>query len=72
LQIMQTTTRKVLPALLEAAKNDGILRRMIREGLPLTREKWINMAWLGHPPTPWTSEHEAEVPEPFQRPLHND
>jgi hypothetical protein len=62
-----TATIHIHPALLEAAKTDGILRRMIREGLPLTREKWINMAWLGHPPTPWTSEHEEEVPAPFQQ-----
>lgn len=39
---------------------------MINNGLPLTREKWISMNYLGHPPDPWTDEHEAEVPEPFQ------
>jgi hypothetical protein len=38
----------------------------------LTREKWISMNWLGHPPHPRASEHEAEVPEPFQRQLHAD
>jgi hypothetical protein len=68
---MQTPHQNVHPALLEAAKHSGVLRRMIREGLPLTREQWIRMAYLGHPPQPWTTEHEEEVPEPFQRPLHD-
>ena len=45
---------------------------MIKNGSPLTRAKWISMNWLGHPPHPWTSEHEAEVPAPFQRQLHPD
>jgi hypothetical protein len=45
---------------------------MIRGGAPLTREQWIISAYLGHPPHPWTSEHEAEVPAPFRRPLHDD
>jgi hypothetical protein len=35
---------------------------MIKTGAPLTREKWISMAYLGHPPKPWTAEHEEEVP----------
>jgi hypothetical protein len=64
--------RKIDPRILEAAKDDGILRHMIRAGVPLTREKWLSMNYLGHPPQPWTSEHEAEVPEPFRRPLHDD
>jgi hypothetical protein len=68
---MAETQRRIPPEILQAAKNDGILRRMIQSGAPLTRAKWINMNWLGNPPKPWTSEHEAEVPEPFQRPLHD-
>lgn len=67
--MVRVTQDKIDPRLLEAAKDDGILRRMIREHLPLTREKWISMNWLGHPPHPWTAEHEEEVPEPFKKPL---
>ena len=58
--------KQIDPRILEAAKDDGLLRRMIASGAPLTREKWIRMNWLGHPPKPRTSEHEAEVPPPFQ------
>lgn len=67
-----TDQRQIDPRILEAAKHSGTLRRIIRVGAPLTREKWINMAYLGHPPHPWTSEHEEEVPEPFHRELHPD
>ena len=63
---------KIDPRLLEAAQYSPTLKRMIKEGLPLTREKWISMNYLGHPPEPWTDEHEAEVPPPFQRQLHAD
>jgi hypothetical protein len=48
---MAETQRQIDPRILEAAKDDGTLRRMIRMGAPLTREKWISMNWLGHPPT---------------------
>ena len=64
--------RQIDPSVLEAAKDNGTLRRIIRVGAPLTREKWVSMNYLGHPPKPWTSEHEAEVPEPIRRQLYND
>lgn len=60
------TQPKIDPRLLEAAQYSPTLEHMINNGLPLTREKWISMNYLGHPPDPWTDEHEAEVPEPFQ------
>jgi len=68
---MQQHARKIDPRILEAAKDSGTLRLMIRTGAPLTREKWISMNYMGHPPEPWTSEAESEVPEPFRRPLHD-
>lgn len=40
---------------------------MLSSGGPLTRETYIQMAYGGTPPNPWTYEHEAELPEPFQR-----
>jgi hypothetical protein len=55
-----------LEQLKEIAKHDGVLADMIERDLPLTREGWISMNYLGHPPDQWTDEHEAEVPEPFQ------
>jgi hypothetical protein len=59
-------TTKIDPRLLEAARYSPTLKHMIKNGLPLTREKFISMNYLGHPPEPWTDEHEAELPEPFQ------
>jgi hypothetical protein len=49
------TPRQIDPELLRAAEDDGILRLMIKLGAPLTREKWISMNYLGHPPEPWTA-----------------
>ena len=65
-------TKQIDPRLLEAAKHSDILRHMIENGLPLTREKWISMAWGGHPPQPWTAENEEEVPAPLRKQLYND
>jgi hypothetical protein len=61
------TQRRVDPELLHAARHSPTLAYMIKNGLPLTREKWISMNYMGRPPAEWTAEHEAEVPEPFQR-----
>jgi hypothetical protein len=65
---MAEQPQQIDPRLLEAARYSGTLRHMIQDGLPLTREKWISMNYMGQPPEPWTAEHEAEVPEPFQNP----
>lgn len=39
---------------------------MRKNGVPLTRENYLHMAYLGEIPDPWTSEHEAELPKQFQ------
>ena len=39
---------------------------MLSSGGPLTREAYIEMAYGGTPPKPWTAEHEMELPAPFQ------
>src|SRR5208337_2594892 len=46
------------PSLVEAAKSDPTLAYMINKGIPLTRERWIKLNWLGDPPQPWGVEHE--------------
>ena len=56
------------PRLAWAAKSDPTLAYMIKEGLPLDRETWMDLDWLGHPPKPWCIEHEMEVPEFWQDP----
>jgi hypothetical protein len=61
-----TTKPEIDPRLLHEAQYSPTLARMIRERMPLTREKWISLNYLGHPPKPWTGEHEAEVPAPWR------
>jgi hypothetical protein len=63
-------SNEIDPRLIEAARHDGTLRHMIKNDLPLTREKWMAMNYLGDPPKPWTAEHEAEVPEPWRHERH--
>jgi hypothetical protein len=47
--------------------HDSIIRRMVRERLPMTRDVWIGLNYpFDGPPHPWTSEHEEEVPEPLR------
>ncbi len=53
------------PRLVEAAPT---LAYMINKGIPLTRERWIKLNWLGDPPQPWCIEHEMEVPAPWRDP----
>jgi hypothetical protein len=50
----------------EAAQYSRTLERMIREGMPLTREKWISLNFLGRPPKPWMGEHEGEMLIPLR------
>lgn len=48
------------------AEMDPVLDGMMHAGTPLTRENYIRENW-GDTPEPWTAEHEAELPAPFQR-----
>jgi hypothetical protein len=41
----------------------------INKDIPLTREGWIELNWLGDPPQPWRVEHEMEVTRALARPL---
>jgi hypothetical protein len=43
-------------------EDDDIVRYLKELGLPVTREAYIRVNWLGHPPEPWTEEHEQELP----------
>jgi hypothetical protein len=64
---IQQTQRRVDPELLHAAQHNPMLAYMIKNGLPLTRQTWIDLNWGGDTPKPWTAEDEAELPEPWQR-----
>ena len=49
----------------EEIETDLILRGMVRDKLPLTRENYIFRNW-GEMPEDWSAEHEAELPEKLQ------
>ena len=43
---------------------------MIDHDMPLTREKWMKLAYLDGPPKHWTAENEMEVPAPWRHERH--
>jgi hypothetical protein len=43
--------------------SDSLLRWMKANGVAITRDNYIQLAWGSEPPDPWTPEHEAELPE---------
>ena len=46
---------------------DGVCDQILKSGADaVTREDWIDLAWLGDPPDPWGAEHEIEVPPELQ------
>ena len=60
--------QQIDPHLLEqGAQQSPTLAYMIENNLPLTREQWMSMNYLGHPPEEWTDAHEAEVPAVFRQ-----
>jgi hypothetical protein len=46
---------------------DHVLEYMKKNNLPLTREKYLEMAYLGNPPEELGPEEEAELPREFQK-----
>lgn len=55
------------PRWLEHAQYDPVLARMLKNpDMPLDRETYLDMAYMGDRPKRWTPEHESQVPEPFQ------
>jgi hypothetical protein len=50
------------------ADDDFVLEAMLKHGLPLTRASYVAANWgpSSDLPSPWTAEHEAEIPEPLQ------
>lgn len=49
----------------QAGSNDGVLALMKRFNLPMTREQYIELAFLGDKPK-LGAEEEAGLPEQFQ------
>jgi hypothetical protein len=46
--------------------SDLLLDWMKKNGVPITREKYLGLAYGQDLPDPWTPEHEAELPEELQ------
>jgi hypothetical protein len=56
------------PRWAQFASHDHILRHMLQDGLPLTRETWLSLSY-GRAPGPheaWTAEQEGELPLPLR------
>ena len=47
-------------------QHDSILALMRTHRIPMTRENYLALAYLGHPPAELDPEEEAELPETFQ------
>lgn len=45
---------------------NNILEHMKKIGVPLTRENYLDFAYLGNPPDELSAEEEAEIPEELQ------
>lgn len=46
--------------------SDAVLDFMRANNIPITRERYINLAYNGEPPEEWTAEAEAELPPELQ------
>jgi len=46
--------------------SDIVLDKMKQENIPLTRENYLALAYLGNPPEELGAEEEAELPEEIQ------
>ena len=45
---------------------DDILKFMVEKGVPLTRENYLEIAYMGNPPIELDAEEEFDLPEQFQ------
>ena len=52
---------------IHSGSSDYVLEYMKEHGIPLTRENYLNEAYMGNPPEKLGPELEAELPEQFQR-----
>lgn len=49
-----------------------VLDYMKKHNIPLTRENYLIVAYLGNPPEHLGAEEEAEIPEEIQSSKHED
>ena len=50
----------------QAGNEDGIKKMMIKFNIPLTRENYLDLTYMGDVPGELSAEEEAELPEEFQ------
>jgi hypothetical protein len=50
---------------------DIVLEKMKQAGIPMTRENYLELAYLGQPPAELSGEEESELPEQFQNESNN-
>jgi len=48
------------------AGNDEFIAIMKRDGIPLTRENYLELVYAGNPPETLSAEEEEDLPEMFQ------
>jgi len=51
---------------------DSVLRFMKQHDVPVTRENYLDVAYLGNPPEELSAEEQAELPEEFQQHSEDD
>lgn len=49
---------------------DPVVEWLNKNNLPVTRENYIDVNWMGSPPDPWTQEDEESLPESLRRPAN--
>lgn len=50
----------------QAGSEDGIEKMMVKFNIPLTRENYLELAYMGEVPEELSAEEEAELPEQFR------
>lgn len=65
--ISASSTRPISAAAIEPLLGRyPVLARMQRLGIPLTRESYLNVVYMGDPPKQLGAEEEGELPPPFR------
>lgn len=49
-------------ASLRPSGSDAVIQGMLKRGVPITRENYIEAAYPEGKPSPWTAEHEDALP----------
>lgn len=53
-------------------ENDGTLRYMLENNIPLTKENYLSLEYLGRPPKELDTEDELDLPNELRLPEYRD